>query len=324
MTVPIGHPIANIQLHVLDPELNPVPIGVAGELHLAGVGLARGYLGRPDLTAERFVPDPFGSHPGGRLYRTGDLVRWLPSGHLEFLGRIDHQVKVRGFRIELGEVETALEAAPEVREVAVLARTYGAGDRRLVAWVVPRDGAAGGEAAAEPLGEALRRRLRARLPEYMVPAAFVELPRLPRTANGKVDLAALPDPEAVRPELAAAFAEPAGELERTVAAVWREALGVDRVGRDDNFFDLGGHSLLLVQVATELRRRLERELPLTLFFQHPTVASLAAHLGGADEPSLAAESERVASQAAAGRERMRQRAARRRAAADLEPEGASR
>jgi len=325
-TVPLGTPMAGMAAYVLDRQGRPAPVGVPGELCLAGAGVTRGYARRPGLTAGRFVPDPFtaerGAAPGGRMYRTGDLARVNARGDVEFLGRTDHQVKVRGFRIELGEVEAVLAGAPRVAAAAVVARAYGGPrDLRLVAYVVSEasvPAASTGEGDDTPLSEALRAHLRRHLPDYMQPATFVELDALPRTANGKVDRRALPEPESDRPELAAAYAAPSGETEAEVAAVWREALRVDRVGRDDNFFDLGGHSLLLVQVAGELRRRLDRELPLTTLFQYPTVASLAAHLAGDGDDDLAGEEERVAERAAAGRQRQRQRAKRRRAARDLD------
>jgi amino acid adenylation domain-containing protein len=271
----IGRPLPNTRVYLLDPALRLVPVGAAGELWLGGEGLARGYLGRPDLTADRFRPDPFGPDSGGgggRLYRTGDLARWRtdgrPDGTLDYLGRTDHQVKIRGFRIELGEVEAALLAVPGVREAVVVASDGSAGDRRLVAYVV-------GDAA----GGALRTALRERLPGHMVPAAFVSLAELPRTPNGKVDRKALPAPEGARPELEVSFVAPRTREEQAVAAAWREVLGVEKVGVYDNFFDLGGHSLLMLQVQARLRDAFAREIPMLDLFQHPTVGALAQHLG---------------------------------------------
>jgi polyketide synthase PksJ len=277
--VPIGRPITNIQIHLLDRELSPVPVGVPGELHIAGVGLARGYLERPDLTAERFLPDPFAAS-GERLYRTGDLARRLPDGAIEYLGRLDHQVKIRGFRIELGEIEAVLGTQPGVREAVVLARTDGPSPR-LVAYVVPQPG--------QDLDvSALRAALGQRLPDYMIPTAWVTLTELPLSSNGKVDRRALPAPEAPRP-LSGEEVLPRGEVEEIVAAAWREVLHRDSVGRHDNFFDLGGHSLLLIQVQGRLRKALEREIELVDLFRHPTVAAMAAFLS---PPTTMTEAER--------------------------------
>jgi amino acid adenylation domain-containing protein len=266
--VPIGGPIAGSRAYVLDSRLEPAPAGVPGELCLGGAGVARGYLGRPDLTAERFLPDPFAGEAGARLYRTGDLVRWLPSGELEFLGRTDRQVKVRGFRIELGEVEAALCEHPDVREVAVLAREDVPGDRRLVAYVSLH---AGREAAIS----GLRAFLKERLPDHMVPTAFVALEALPLNSSGKVDRRALPAPDASRPELAADFVAPGTPAEEGVAAIWCEVLGIERVGIHDDFYELGGQSLLLPQVMQRLRRDFQVEVPLRNLVEQTTVADLA-------------------------------------------------
>ncbi|MEA2692360.1 MAG: hypothetical protein QOJ16_1747, partial [Acidobacteriota bacterium] len=277
----IGRPLPGVRLHVVDredPGARPVPIGVAGELWIGGPGLARGYLGLPEKTAASFVPDPFSGLPGERLYRSGDLARWLPGGELEILGRTDQQVKLRGFRIEPGEIETALAEHPAVAQAAVLLRRGPAGPR-LVAWVVAREGRGGEGLAAE-----LRAWLRERQPEPMVPAAFVPLAALPFTPNGKLDRAALPEPETASPEprlqLETAWVAPRSQLEREIAAVWREVLKVERVGAEDNFFDLGGHSLLLVDAQARLTARLGREVPLLDLFRHPNVAALARHLHG--------------------------------------------
>jgi amino acid adenylation domain-containing protein len=258
--VPIGRPVRNAEARVADRYLRAVPVGVPGELLLGGAGLARGYLGRPDLTAERFIPDPWSAEPGARLYRTGDRVLFRPDGELEFLGRLDHQVKVRGFRIELGEIETALLARPGVRDAVVVAREDIPGDRRLVAYVV-------GEATAPEL----KRALGERLPEYMVPSSFVFLESLPQTPNGKVDRKALPAPER-REE---GYAAPRTPVEELLAGIWSEVLGLERVGREDHFFERGGHSLLAVQVVSRVREVFGVELPVRRLFEAPTLGALA-------------------------------------------------
>ena len=264
---PIGRPIANLTIHVLDSDLQPAPIGAPGELNIGGVGLARGYIARPELTAERFVPHPASARPGARLYRTGDLARHLPAGEIEYLGRLDFQVKIRGVRVEPQEVEAALRRHPAVREAVVLARRDQPGEIRLVAYVVPRG--RGVEA------EQLRPFLESRLPKPMVPTAFVPLDELPSLPNGKLDRKALPAPE----RLAQAPVEaPTTKTEKLLAAVWAGTLGLDKVGIDDNFFDLGGHSLLLVTVRQRLRQAAGFEVSLVELFQYPTVRALAEHL----------------------------------------------
>ncbi|HKI03097.1 MAG TPA: amino acid adenylation domain-containing protein, partial [Thermoanaerobaculia bacterium] len=265
--VSVGKPIANTGLYVLDAGLRPVPVGVAGELLIGGDGLARGYRGRPDLTAEKFIPDPVSGRPGARLYRTGDLARFRPGGEIEFLGRLDHQVKIRGFRVELGEVEAALAAHPAVRQTVVAARAESGGGHRLVAYAV--------FAGEVPDVGALRRFLAGRLPDPFIPSVFVALERLPLTPNGKVDRQALPAPEAAAPVRAEA---PRSALERTIAEIWREVLQLDVVGLRDNFFELGGHSLLAAQVHARLGETLGRELSMVDLFRHPTVAALARFL----------------------------------------------
>ncbi|MEP7339010.1 MAG: amino acid adenylation domain-containing protein [Acidobacteriota bacterium] len=270
----IGRPLANTRCYILDNYLQPVPRGVVGELYIAGAGVARGYLGRADLTAERFIPEPFSSQPGARMYRTGDLARFLPNGQIEFCGRRDHQVKVRGFRVELGEIEATLKTHPAVRDAAVIARDDGTGEKHLVAYV-----AAPEAAADEELRRVLPGFLRQQLPQFMVPAAFVLLPKLPMTRHGKVDRSALPDPQP-RASSAVSDAPPRNELERTVAAIWQEVLGVEKVGVHDNFFDLGGHSLLLARAYGKLREAVSGEFSLLDMFRHPTVSTLAAFLGG--------------------------------------------
>jgi len=246
---PVGRPVANTQVYLLDAHLRPVPLGVPGELYIGGVGLARGYLNRPELTAEKFIPNPFLADPEARLYKTGDLARYLPDGNIDFLGRVDYQVKVRGYRIELEEIEAVLAEHPAVRESVVVARDNPGGDKRLVAYYVP---AKQGMVSAREL----RSYLKQKLPEYMVPAVFVSMEILPRSPNGKVDRNALPVPPPTHPEMEEASAAPHTRVECLIAGVWQEVLGVDRVALDDNFFDLGGHSLVVMKVIA----RLEKEL----------------------------------------------------------------
>ena len=283
---PIGRPIPGARAYVLDRRGGPVPIGVPGELHLGGAGLARGYLHRPETTAERFVPDPFAGAPGARLYRTGDRVRWLAAGTLEFLGRLDQQVKIRGFRVELEEIEAALRAHAGVRDGAVALRRSPQGDPRLVAYLVRDGGPPDGRPAAadpSPLAAELRSFLQARLPEHMVPAHYLDLPSLPLTPSGKVDRRSLPEPQGTRPDAGAGYVAPRSELERTIAAVWRDLLGVDRIGAEDNFFELGAHSLLIVRAHGRLRQALGRELTAIDLFRHPSVRALAEHLASAED-----------------------------------------
>jgi acyl-coenzyme A synthetase/AMP-(fatty) acid ligase len=290
--IPIGRPIANTRVYVLDRRRQLVPIGVAGELYVGGAGVGRGYVNRPELTAERFIPDPFDSTPGGRLYRTGDLVRWRGDGNLEFLGRVDDQVKIRGFRIEPGEVEAALVAFPGVTGAAVVARKDGAGDRRLVGYFVS-------ERVPPPGPTELRAFLAQRLPDYMVPSAFVVLDALPLTPNGKIDRRALPAPDTARPALEGAYAAPSTETERILAEIWAEILGLEQVGVHDNFFELGGHSLLATQVISRTREAFSFPLPLSRLFDTPTVAGLAETV---DTLAWAARSASVPSPAAPGHE----------------------
>ena len=275
----IGRALPGTWARVVGAGFSPSPVGAPGELCLGGAGLARGYLGRPELTAERFVPDPWSARPGTRLYRTGDLARYLPDGEIEFLGRLDHQVKVRGFRIELGEVETALGACTGVRESVVLARENGAGERRLLAYVLPESG-------AEPSVVALRAALGERLPEFMIPSAFMVLSELPRTPNGKVDRKALPEPEMAAGR--SGYVELRGPAEELLAAVWADVLGIDRVGAGDDFFALGGHSLLAVRVLARVRDLFGVELPVRQIFEQPTVRALAARLEDRRGPAAAA------------------------------------
>ena len=268
--VPLGRAFVNTEVLLLDRHLQLVPVGVPAELCVGGPALARGYWQRPSLTAERFVPHPFSTVPGARLYRTGDLARYLPDGTLELLGRIDNQIKLRGFRIELAEIEAVLRTHEAVREAAVVVREDQPGDRRLVAYI---SAAAG---AAVPVDQ-LRTLVRETLPDYMMPSAIVTLPALPVTANGKIDRAALPAPDGGR-QLEQVFVAPSTALERRVAAVWRDVLRVTEVGINDNFFDLGGHSLLLVQLHARLVETLELEISVLDLFRFPTISTLANHL----------------------------------------------
>jgi amino acid adenylation domain-containing protein len=298
--VPIGRPIANIQMYVLDRYQQPVPVGVPGELYIGGIGVGRGYWNRPELTRERFLPDPFRDEPGAQLYRTGDLARFWPDGTIEYLGRLDHQVKIRGFRIELGEIEMVLSTFPGVRATVVMAREDAPGDRRLVAYLVSDEG-------VSPSISQLRAYLKEQLPEYMVPSAFVALPELPLTPNGKVNRRALPAPEDLRPTLDTAYVAPRSELERTIARHWQEVLGVPRVGIHDNFFDLGGHSLRVAKLHRRLTEALGRELPLTDLFAYPTVAALATYLESPriDTAAAGVEARAARQQAALGRQKQR-------------------
>jgi amino acid adenylation domain-containing protein len=277
--VPIGRAIANTSLYVLDAQLRPVPIGVTGELYIGGAGLARGYLNRPALTAERFLPDPFSGLSGGRIYRTGDLARWRSDGRLECLGRVDHQVKIRGHRIELGEVESVLARHPSVSQAVVVAREESSGANRLVAYLVPREGAA-------PTVAELRAALESALPEYMIPSAFVVRESLPLTPNGKIDRAALPAPDADRSSAIAGFVAPRNPVEELMATVWSAVLGLPSVGVDDNYFELGGHSLLATQVVSRVRDAFGVEIPLRALFESPTVAGLAAYVTSARHGNL--------------------------------------
>jgi amino acid adenylation domain-containing protein len=304
--VPIGRPLANTQLYILDTNGQPVPIGVAGELHIGGVQVARGYLNRPELTGERFIPDPFGSDPAVRLYKTGDLTRYRPDGNIEFLGRFDFQVKVRGFRIELGEIEAVLSQHPAVREAVVLAREDIPGDKRLVAYVVPA-------AASETQSGALRDLLRSKLPDHMVPAAFVQLEALPLLPNGKVDRRSLPAPEWER-QSAEAYVPPSNELEKAIAEIWQDLLQLDQVGVDDSFFDLGGHSLLIAQAHRRLSGLTDRQLSITDMFRYPTVRALSQYLGHGPDDRDQTSVQQTMDRAQARREAMMRRRQRRRRA----------
>jgi amino acid adenylation domain-containing protein len=280
---PIGRPIRNVRVYVLDRGLRPVPVRVPGELCIAGAGLARGYLGLPDLTAEKFVDAPLGAALVERVYRTGDRVRWRADGQLEFLGRLDDQVKVRGYRVEPDEIAVALTAHPGVRDAAVVARAAPGGRTELVGYVAPTNGTA-------PSSTEMREFLRGRFPDYMVPVSILPLPSLPRTPGGKLDRRRLPEPAAERPELRREYVAPRTPTELALADIWREVLRVDRVGVHDGFFELGGHSLLAVQVVSRLRDRLGVELPLRGMFEEPTVGTLAARLDALSSANGSSES----------------------------------
>jgi len=267
--VPIGRPISNTQLYVLDPWMQPAAVGVVGELYIGGVAVGRGYWRSADLTAERFVPDPFSQEAGARLYRTGDLARYMVDGDIEYVGRIDSQVKIRGNRIELSEIEVALSQVPGVSEATVIVREDTPGDARLVGYVVRE---AGGETNSADVREQLRRRL----PDYMVPAALVTLERMPLSPNGKIDRRALPAPDiGSQVRESTAYVEPQTELEKTIVQCWRELLNVERIGLNDDFFDLGGHSLLAAQFLSRLRDRVGIEVSLKTFFEASTVSGVA-------------------------------------------------
>jgi amino acid adenylation domain-containing protein len=295
-TVPIGRPVSNTEIHLLDRHMNLLPGGAVGELHIGGVQLARGYLDRPGLTAERFVPHPFSAVPGARLYKTGDLARRLPGGEIEFLGRLDHQVKIRGFRIEPGEIEAVLNQLESVREVVVDVR--GEAEKQLVAYVVA-------DADGRPTVSDLLEQVRSRLPAYMVPSAFVFLDEMPLLPNGKINRRALPAPDSKRPNLRQAFTAPLTEVERIIAAVWQQVLRFESVSVHDNFFDLGGHSLLMIQARAKLTDAFGRELPLIDLFRYPTINSLARHLGHGDGAGASRQTSR-AEKLGQGKERLRQ------------------
>ena len=266
----IGIPITDMYLFILNRYGNPLPSGVQGEVFVGGAGLARGYLNRPELTAERFLPDNVTKRPGARLYKTGDLARILPRGDIEYLGRIDHQVKIRGFRIELGEIESVLCQHPSVREAVVIAREDESGSKRLTAYVVVR--------SITTVANDLRESLKRKLPDYMLPSAVIILEKFPLTASGKIDRKALPDPEYHRPSKAEDYAAPQSLIEKQLASIWSKVLNLRQVGVDENFFDLGGDSVLIVQVHAQLREELGVNLPIVGLFEHSTIRALGRHL----------------------------------------------
>jgi amino acid adenylation domain-containing protein/non-ribosomal peptide synthase protein (TIGR01720 family) len=295
--VPIGGAIANAEVYVLDEWMNEVGEGVKGELYIGGEVIGEGYIGRGEVTAERYVANP--NREGERMYRTGDVVRYGAGGAIEYLGRTDHQVKIRGYRIELGEIESELTRHPALRQAVVLIQKDESSDPRLMAYIVPVE-------MPGPSVESLRSFLQERLPSYMVPTNFIRLESMPLTPNGKVDRRALPDFDGIRPDLEASYASPRTRLERIIASVWQEVLGVDKVGINDNFFDLGGHSLLLIQANSELERLLSRELSPMDLFEYPTISSLAKFLDQQPEPETFEEDEQV-QKLSKGHDRLNQR-----------------
>ncbi|MEH2284582.1 MAG: amino acid adenylation domain-containing protein [Nostoc sp.] len=266
--VPIGRPLSNTQIYILDAQLQPVPVGTPGELYIGGDGLARGYLNARELTEEKFIPHPFENAEGSRLYKTGDLARFLPDGNIEFIGRVDHQVKIRGFRIELGEIEALLSQHPDVQQAVAIAREEIPGDKRLVAYIVPNQ-------KLDVSASTLRRYLQEKLPNYMVPAVFVILNSLPLTPNGKVDRQNLPAGDRTRPDLEETFLAPRNPIEETLAVIWTELLALKEIGVNDNFFYLGGHSLIATQILSRVREVFQVELSFNHIFENPTIAGLA-------------------------------------------------
>jgi amino acid adenylation domain-containing protein len=295
----IGREMPDLRLYILDQHFQLVPAGVPGEMYVGGEGLARGYLNQPALTAQRFIPDPFSGEPSARLYRTGDLARHLPGGDIEYLGRLDHQVKIRGYRVELGEIEAVLSRHPAVREAVVLARDAG-GEQSLVAYLVCH-----GE--TNPTVTELRVFVQSLLPDYMVPSSYVFLDSLPLTTNGKVDRKALPKPDTIRPNLEETFVAPTGAVESALAEIWAEVLGLERVGVHDNFFDLGGHSLLLMQLHGKINEKFQTDISLVELFEHSTVYAQAKRLSNQGSATAETASEEEQAQTLrSGRQRLQQ------------------
>ena len=300
-TVAIGRPINNTQIYILDKHLQPVPIGVPGELYIGGDGLARGYLNRPELTQEKFIVNPFSQEEGTRLYKTGDLACYLHDGNIEYLGRIDNQVKIRGFRIELGEIEAVLSKHPQVQTAVVIAREDQPGDKRLVAYFVPKN-------EQVPTSSELRGFLQEHLPNYMLPSHFVLLESVPLTPNHKVNRRALPAPEGLRPDLEIAFAMPRNQLEQTIATIWQKALNLEKIGIYDNFFELGGHSLLIIQISSQLREILQTDFPMIDLFRYPTISSLAEYFSQTNhQKTSSSQTEIEAEKLKTGKARLKQR-----------------
>jgi acyl-coenzyme A synthetase/AMP-(fatty) acid ligase len=271
----VGRPIGNTRMYILDPESQPVPVGVPGELYIAGAGVARGYWGRPELTETRFLPDPFDPVPGHRMYRTGDLARYRRDGQIQLIGRTDHQIKLRGHRIELGEIEIVIERHPEVLQAVVDLHGEGNG-QQLIAYI---------KQSGDTMDTGnLRSWLQERLPDYMVPSSFIALEQIPLTPNGKVDRKQLPKPKVSPRETLTPIASPRNRLEEQLVRIWSEILGVDRVGVRDNFFDLGGHSLLLIRVHARLRQELDSDVAVIDLFRYPTIESMASWLNRRGQP----------------------------------------
>jgi acyl carrier protein len=270
-TIPVGRPIANTQIYILDPHLNPVPIGIPGELYVGGTSVGRGYLNRPELTQAKFIPHPFSSHAGDRLYKTDDLARYLPDGNIEFLGRIDNQVKIRGFRIELGEIESALNSHHHIQQAVVMAREDVSGNKQLVAYLV--------SSVESCSTQQLREFLQQQLPAYMVPSAFVILDTLPLTPNGKVDRKALPIPDFIQLQ-GEEYVAPRNEVEEILVEIWAEILSLESIGIGihANFFELGGHSLLATQIVSRINKELRVEVSLQNLFEENTIAALAKRI----------------------------------------------
>jgi len=266
--VPIGRPIANMQMYLLDEHLNRVPVGVSGELYIGGIGLGRGYLHRRELTAEKFIASPFDHKPGARLYKTGDIARYLSDGSIEYLGRNDHQVKIRGFRIELGEIEAVLGTHPAVHECVVVVQADASGNKYIIAYIVL-------EGEQMPGGGELRTLLKQKLPEYMIPSTFMILDALPLSPNGKLDRNALPAPDSEKSLRETSRVAPRTPLEEELASIWRQILNIEQVGVYDDFFEIGGHSLLVTQVIARVRDTCHVDLPLQVMFKTPTIAALA-------------------------------------------------
>lgn len=300
-SIPIGKAIANTQLYILDQYLQPVPMGVPGELHIGGLGLARGYLNQPELTALKFIPNLFSKQAGDRLYKTGDLVRFLPSGDIEYIGRIDNQVKIRGFRVELGEIEAAINQHPSISTSVVILQEDKSGHQTLIAYTTLQPD----KTLTTP---ELRRFLQNKLLDHMVPTAFIILEALPLTSNGKVDRQALPMPDVLRPELEVAYVIPQTEVEKTIASVWRKALNLEKIGIHDNFFEIGGHSLLLVTVHSQLQEILKAELSTLDLFRYPTINSLANYLNSSpNSTAFLQENDTQAEKISSGKAQQRKR-----------------
>jgi hypothetical protein len=270
MNPPIGKAIDNFELYVLDKDMNPVPVGIPGELYISGIGLARGYHNRPELSAERFLPNPFSIKKGARMYRSGDLVKYLSTGDIEFIGRVDNQVKIRGFRIELGEIESVISNYPGIKESIVIVREDSPGKKQIVSYTVSKN-------ETIDIGE-LKSFIRTKLPEYMVPVAYVLIDKLPLTPSKKIDYKSLPIPGIADTTIRSEFVEPRTETERIMAEIGKEILGIEKMGVHDNFFELGGHSLLATQFISRIKDSFKKELSLKVLFKNPTIAGLSLEL----------------------------------------------